>query len=60
MVPKGPWHCKVCLQRVRELGIADITLDRNLMRYLYYRETPADTEEAERVVRVGEWLVVGE
>ena len=57
--PRGPWHCENCLLGSRQLGISDITLDKNLMDYLYYDTIPEDVAERERCKSMANCLTIG-
>ena len=51
-----PWHCSCCRASLQRNGVADVTLDAPLLRYLATGKPPPVAEAGQRVIKTARWL----
>ena len=51
-----PWHCSGCRANLQRNGVADVTLDTPLLKYLATGKPPPVAEAAQRVIKTARWL----
>ena len=55
---RGPWHCKSCTAYHRKRCTRDVTLDKELLKYVINDELPESMAAKARVARSGKYVVV--
>lgn len=57
-VPYGPWHCQRCVSLHQKRKTRDITLDRDLLRYIVSGRVPTEATAHARVARHARYVQV--
>ena len=57
---RGPYYCAPCYEGLKLKGSRDLTLDRELMDYIYEGVIPDSIDSRERCERASRWLSTNE
>ena len=57
-IPREPFHCTRCEERFEREGLCDVTLDKELMQFVYYGKAPVSVAGLERCSGMSKWLKV--